>query len=744
MDAQAVNTMQFSSPPASHKVLKAVEGQGHSPEAPCSRNLATELCAARTPSTALHMNRGCSDFQGQFQLIDPDRDSHAAFLKVFRSIASFRHQVQAAADGRLSDPFVHQVLSLVEMMEHEVKVTLAGAGFLADGTSTARTPPNAQVMLPPVALSGGTSPERSSYESMRQAMQDMQRRCENLLARIHKESEANLELSKARAGAEETSRKLSEQVNQQTEELNRLVRQRLNAEEQLEDVRNKSRIEAELREEDFQRKLAAAHKEADDRCDALQKGLVNKLHLTQRAMEKVKCDFDRLRADHADSRKAVLILNEAMSQLMGQTERSISQRIEELVKISIEHRVSSTDTNRELELRILAEQELRFSEVGSLSQRCSTLQRERDQLQASFTNDVARLSVQLEEDKRKMEEWDVLRSEAEAKQQASDALTKDQAEELKQCKVAIDQMKCMSREQTDLVSSHEQELQRCKDVIQQLKSDTSDQSAVVQRQQQELDGLRLEIAEKQAVARRLAEERDSLRVSEAKEASLSSERAEELQRSRDTVEQLKVKNKEQISWVSSQEEELQRCKDVIQQLKSDTSDQSAVVQRQQQELDGLRLEIAEKQAVARRLAEEREQFRSEADQLLATEAMQLVMISQRAEELQKCRDDVDRLKSEGMEQSALVSRQAQEMRQQKAEIEQLRRDVSQKEAAAARFQEAKGDLVLTENRRQHLLEQRRSSSKGLNALHTQLESHILRLQKHSDELRGELGQAGPC
>eukprot|EP00434_Breviolum_minutum_P011643 symbB.v1.2.010268.t2/scaffold619.1/size180033/4 len=105
-------------------------------------------------------------------------------------------------------------------------------------------------MLPPVALSGGTSPERSSYESMRQAMQDMQRRCENLLARIHKESEANLELSKARAGAEETSRKLSEQVNQQTEELNRLVRQRLNAEEQLEDVRNKSRIEAELREED--------------------------------------------------------------------------------------------------------------------------------------------------------------------------------------------------------------------------------------------------------------------------------------------------------------------------------------------------------------------------------------------------------------------------------------------------------------------------------------------------------------
>eukprot|EP00435_Cladocopium_sp_Y103_P052870 s1018_g16.t1 len=75
-----------------------------------------------------------------------------------------------------------------------------------------------------------------------ESLEDMQKRCENLLARIHKESEANLELSKARAGAEETSRKMvpvtivSAQVNHQTEELNKLVRQRLNAEEQLEDA----------------------------------------------------------------------------------------------------------------------------------------------------------------------------------------------------------------------------------------------------------------------------------------------------------------------------------------------------------------------------------------------------------------------------------------------------------------------------------------------------------------------------
>ena len=73
-----------------------------------------------------------------------------------------------------------------------------------------------------------------------------------------------------------------------------------------------------------------------------------------------------------------------------------------------------------------------------------------------------------------VKECEVLRSEAEAKHQASDALTKDQAEvpasghvslkavaalaqELKQCKAAIDQMKCRGKEQADLVSSQEQD-----------------------------------------------------------------------------------------------------------------------------------------------------------------------------------------------------------------------------------------------------------------------------------------------
>eukprot|EP00439_Symbiodinium_sp_Y106_P035493 s5607_g4.t1 len=103
------------------------------------------------------------------------------------------------------------------------------------------------VMLPAAALSGMASPDRS-YESMRQTLQDTQKRCELMLTRVQKESEANRGLAKAREAAEETSRKLADQVNQLTEKVSEAIRQKGKAEEQLEDVQKRCQIETDLRE----------------------------------------------------------------------------------------------------------------------------------------------------------------------------------------------------------------------------------------------------------------------------------------------------------------------------------------------------------------------------------------------------------------------------------------------------------------------------------------------------------------
>ncbi|CAE7301073.1 unnamed protein product [Symbiodinium pilosum] len=253
-----------------------------------------------------------------------DRDAAQLSAKVCRGVSFFRQQVQAAVEGR-HDPVVHQILSLADALEQEV----AGNGVDA-GCTVQVSPirlPGSQVMLPSAALSGMASPDRS-YESMRQTLQETQKRCELMLTRIQKESEVNRGLVKARETAEESSRKLANQVNQLTEQIGQAVRQKVKAEEQLQDVQRRTEIEADLREKDLARRLAAVQQDADARCAALQTGLVTKLQCMRRVLDKVRSDFSRLRADHADSRKSVLVLNEASLQLtLPQVPRDSEHRV---------------------------------------------------------------------------------------------------------------------------------------------------------------------------------------------------------------------------------------------------------------------------------------------------------------------------------------------------------------------------------------------------------------------------------
>eukprot|EP00439_Symbiodinium_sp_Y106_P021653 s4710_g2.t1 len=75
-----------------------------------------------------------------------------------------------------------------------------------------------------------------------------------------------------------------------------------------------------------------------------------------------------------------------------------------LVKNSLEHRIASSDAARELELRVLSEQELRLKEGASWNQCLAALQRERDHLQAQLSNDTAQLGAQLEDASRRRAE----------------------------------------------------------------------------------------------------------------------------------------------------------------------------------------------------------------------------------------------------------------------------------------------------------------------------------------------------
>lgn len=313
---------------------------------------------------------------------------------------------------------------------------------LRQGAASLATPPHLaqSTLLPSAALTRGLSPaaagrspggisaeqlvlspdHQGSYEAMRRTLQETQRRCEQMREQLQRETEANRELVRTRSVAEERCRKLQDQVNHQAEEMTNLARQRLAAEEKLEDLSRRHRLEDEMREKDHQRRLVSAQHEADSRCQQMQAGLVDKLHATRKVLTKVKQDFDRLKADHADSRKSVCVLNEAMKQLMAQTERSVAQRLETLTKHELDQRLACSDVTRDLEVRWSAEHELRLNEGAAWSQKHASLAAEHEQLQTRFNREVTQLTGQLDETRRSSFEeqarleTEVRRSRAEA------------------------------------------------------------------------------------------------------------------------------------------------------------------------------------------------------------------------------------------------------------------------------------------------------------------------------------------
>ncbi|CAE8673473.1 unnamed protein product, partial [Polarella glacialis] len=125
-----------------------------------------------------------------------------------------------------------------------------------------------------------------SYEVMRQTLQETQKRCETLYAELQKETEANRDLSRAMSSAKESTRKLNEEVNQQSEEITSLAKLRVAADERLEDLRKRHKLEEDLREKDLQRRLASVQQDAEARCKAMQSGLVDKLHAARGGLEK--------------------------------------------------------------------------------------------------------------------------------------------------------------------------------------------------------------------------------------------------------------------------------------------------------------------------------------------------------------------------------------------------------------------------------------------------------------------------
>lgn len=326
-----------------------------------------------------------------------------AVIRIRRSVGFFRQQLQAMTESCSTfDPMMRQLRELAEALEEEVRSAAAGAGALVDLGPLSSSPSLGAIDgSRSSALRGpATSPNRGSYELMRQSLQDAQRRCENLNAELLKQTEVNGELVSSIRAARDETRRLTEQVRQQSEAVAVLSQQRAIAEGRLDDLRKRHRLEEDLREQDAQRRLTSVQEGADARCLELQR----QMRATRARVEKVWLDFGRLRAEHVDQKQVAGALLEAMRQVTHQTERRIMQRLEAFMKRQLELQLSSSDTAHDFEVRVLAEHEMRINEVASWSQRHALLAAENDDLKARLIRDVSQLASQLQALERSREE----------------------------------------------------------------------------------------------------------------------------------------------------------------------------------------------------------------------------------------------------------------------------------------------------------------------------------------------------
>eukprot|EP00930_Biecheleria_cincta_P073259 TRINITY_DN6056_c0_g1_i2.p1 TRINITY_DN6056_c0_g1~~TRINITY_DN6056_c0_g1_i2.p1 ORF type:complete len:923 (-),score=229.64 TRINITY_DN6056_c0_g1_i2:638-3406(-) len=575
---------------------------------------------------------------------------------------------------------------------------------LRPGTSPAHLTPT--TLLPSAALTRGMSPAGSSpggisaehpgrspehqgsYEAMRRTLQETQKRCEHMLEQLQRETEANRELTRTRSVAEERCRKLQDQVNQQAEEMTNLARQRLSAEEKLEDLSRRHRLEDEMREKDHQRRLASTQHEADARCQQMQAGLVDKLHATRKTLVKVKQDFERLKADHSDSRKSVCALNEAMKQLMAQTERSVYQRLETLTKHELDQRLACSDVTRDLEVRWSAEHELRISESTAWSQKYASLAAEHDQLQARFHGEIAQLNNKLDETRRSS-------SEGQGRLEAEVQRSRAEAEDLRKGLASQESMK------TAAIDDHRASL----DSIKQLEAQLAESAILLEQARSGQEALREQVEEQHR------------RLTDASNLALASCK-EEQSRAMELL-QGKVSLAEEKARRSEAELENSRAKGI-----ANSQETASFKERMQLELDAARRETQDHKARAEATQGATQKAAIEAD-------AQLTALRTQVAELQACIDRTTResaLERERLESQAGLERERLETQ---ASIERERLDNERR-----RLEDLLASQTQTARESQEQYEKWRASHMdSLRQVHEESSSRAFELEREKDSCK---------
>lgn len=238
------------------------------------------------------------------------------------------------------------------------------------------------------------SPPRT-YDVLRNALNDAQRRVESLNNDMKHQQNANSEIVRSLASVKDTNKQLIEQIQHQTGEITQLTGQRVNDEYKLDDLQKQHRQEEQLWHKDLERRLQQRKHALEDRYSSDEKQYLERHnHVKMRAgvllqaLHALRQIQQEMKAEHCTNMDTMMkrlhtVEEDIFSHMEKQSERHLQTRT------YLQHNV------QDLDVKLGSAKLMRVHEVAEWKQKHAALQAEKEDTTENLSREISQLTTQV-------------------------------------------------------------------------------------------------------------------------------------------------------------------------------------------------------------------------------------------------------------------------------------------------------------------------------------------------------------
>lgn len=271
-------------------------------------------------------------------------------------------------------------------------------------------------------------PSEATYEVLRGSLQESQRRCQVLNGDMLRVADSNEELMSTLRALKGTNKRLVEEVQKQTEELNMLASQRLLDQENLQRLEDAFTHEKQLWQQAAQRCVDEESTKKEEDFHIMESKFKEKLHDLWRQGKGLLAQAATKKQMQSQLRGDVANCSQVTQTDFKNFERQLQDQITTKAKHYSAEISKLKDKKHNLNVKLQAEKEMREHEVESWRSRYSVLTTEKNDLVAKGDLEVSQLQAKLATlHKTREVEWESHKKDRLKLQEQLSGLTKDVA-----------------------------------------------------------------------------------------------------------------------------------------------------------------------------------------------------------------------------------------------------------------------------------------------------------------------------